>query len=47
LGVYITVRGFPGIDNVLLERGVGVIFLGLSMYLLYVTGYEWLASEDS
>jgi len=45
IGIYVMVYSFPGIDNVLLERGMATIFLGLGMYLMIMTGYEWLSEE--
>jgi hypothetical protein len=45
LGVYITINGHPEIENVLLEKGIGVVLVGVGMYLTIMSSLSWMSSE--
>ena len=45
-GVYITITGFPGIDNVLFEYGIGVVIIGISIYILVASALEYMKDSE-
>lgn len=45
-GIYITINGFLIISNDLLEKGMGVIFTGIGMYMGLVSSINWIKLEE-
>ena len=46
-GVYIVINGFSGLNNILLERGLGVIFLSIGLYSVLGSSLEWIKMEET
>jgi len=45
-GIYITINGFLVISNDLLEKGMGVIFTGIGMYMGVASSINWIKVEE-
>lgn len=45
IGIYLTINGHPEIEDVLLEKGIGVVVIGIGMYITILSSLEWMRSE--